>query len=133
MAREKLQQAVRTALSSVLETEVDTFIGAVRYEHGEQRRDYRNGHYPPHCVLRVALSSKWCNSVVEGVYFLLSVGIGGRCSVQMIGGDGEKSIMRIQSNITNLVNDVKSGSGTDVVIRFLPTDEEVSGNRFGSG
>ncbi len=53
--------------------------------------------------------------------------------MQMIGGDGEKSIMRIQSNITNLVNDVKSGSGTDVVIRFLPTDEEVSGNRFGSG
>jgi len=67
MAREKLQRAVRTALISVLETEVDTFIGAVRYEHGKQRRDYRNGHYTPHWVLRVALSSKWCNSVVEGV------------------------------------------------------------------
>ena len=45
MLREKLQQAVRTALVSVLEVEVDTFIGAVRYERSEQRRDYRNGHY----------------------------------------------------------------------------------------
>lgn len=45
MLREKLQQAVRTALISVLEVEVDTFIGAVRYEHSEQRGDYRNGHY----------------------------------------------------------------------------------------
>ncbi len=45
MLREKLQQAVRTALMSVLEAEVDAFIGAVRYEHAEQRRDYRNGHY----------------------------------------------------------------------------------------
>ena len=32
MVREKLQQAVRTALMSVLEAEVDAFIGAVRYE-----------------------------------------------------------------------------------------------------
>lgn len=45
MLREKLQQAVRTALISVLEAEVDAFIGAVRYEHSEQRSDYRNGHY----------------------------------------------------------------------------------------
>lgn len=45
MVREKLQQAVRTALMSVLEAEVDAFIGAVRYEHSEQRLDYRNGHY----------------------------------------------------------------------------------------
>jgi len=45
MVRETLQQAVRTALMSVLEAEVDAFIGAVRYEHREQRRDYRNGHY----------------------------------------------------------------------------------------
>src|SRR5262249_40775458 len=45
MVREKLQQAVRTALISVLEAEVDAFIGAVRYERSEQRRDYRNGHY----------------------------------------------------------------------------------------
>jgi Transposase, Mutator family len=43
--REKLQQAVRTALISVLEAEVDAFIGAVRYQHSNQRCDYRNGHY----------------------------------------------------------------------------------------
>jgi putative transposase len=45
LLREKLQQAVRTALISVLEAEVDAFIGAVRYERSEQRQDYRNGHY----------------------------------------------------------------------------------------
>jgi putative transposase len=45
MLREKLQQAVRTELISVLEAEVDAFIGAVRYQRSEQRRDYRNGHY----------------------------------------------------------------------------------------
>ncbi len=45
MLREKLQEAVRTALISVLEAEVDAFIGAVRYERSDQRRDYRNGHY----------------------------------------------------------------------------------------
>jgi putative transposase len=45
MVREKLQQAVRTALISVLEEEVDAFIGAVRDERSEQRRDYRKGHY----------------------------------------------------------------------------------------
>ena len=44
MLREQLQQAVRTALCSVLEGEVDAFIGAVRYERSEQRRDDRNGH-----------------------------------------------------------------------------------------
>jgi transposase-like protein len=32
MLREKLQQAVRTALISVLEAEVDAFIGAMRYQ-----------------------------------------------------------------------------------------------------
>jgi putative transposase len=45
LVREKLRQAVRTALISVLEEEVDVFIGAVRYERSGQRRDYRNGHY----------------------------------------------------------------------------------------
>ncbi len=45
MVREELQQAVRIALISVLEAEVDAFIGAVRYERNDQRRDYRNGHY----------------------------------------------------------------------------------------
>lgn len=45
LVREKLQQAVRTALISVLEEEVAAFIGAVRDERSEQRRDDRNGHY----------------------------------------------------------------------------------------
>jgi putative transposase len=45
MLREQLQQAVRTALIGVVEAEVDAFIGAMRYERSEQRRDYRNGHY----------------------------------------------------------------------------------------
>ena len=45
MLRAYLQRAVRTALVSVLEAEVDSFIGATRYQHSEQRRDYRNGHY----------------------------------------------------------------------------------------
>jgi hypothetical protein len=39
MVREQLQQAVRTALMSVLEAEVDAFIGAVRDAHTEQRHD----------------------------------------------------------------------------------------------
>ena len=45
MLREKLQEAVRTALISVLEAEVDAFIGAAGYQRTEQRQDYRNGHY----------------------------------------------------------------------------------------
>ena len=45
MVREQLQQAVRTALMSVLEAEVDAVIGAARDAHTEQQRDYRNGHY----------------------------------------------------------------------------------------
>jgi putative transposase len=44
MLCEKLHQGVRTALISVLDAEVDAFIGAVRYQRREQRRDYRNGH-----------------------------------------------------------------------------------------
>ncbi len=45
MLRERLQQAVRVALMSVLEEEVTAFIGALPYERNEQRRDQRNGHY----------------------------------------------------------------------------------------
>ncbi len=42
---ERLQQAVRLALISVMEEEVTAFIGAKRYERNGQRRDQRNGHY----------------------------------------------------------------------------------------
>jgi transposase-like protein len=45
MLKKTLQEAVRTALVNVLEEEVESFIGATRYQRNERRRDYRNGHY----------------------------------------------------------------------------------------
>jgi transposase-like protein len=45
MVKERLRQAVRVALISVLEEEVTAFIGAKPYERSEERRDHRNGHY----------------------------------------------------------------------------------------
>jgi putative transposase len=55
LLREKVQQAVRTALISVLEAEVDVIIGAVRHERSERRQDYRNGHY--HRSLETSMGS----------------------------------------------------------------------------
>ena len=37
-------QAVRLALVTVLEAEVDAFVGALRYERTSERRDQRNGY-----------------------------------------------------------------------------------------
>jgi putative transposase len=48
LLHEQLRQAVRIALISVLDTEVEAFIGALPYERTEQRRDQRNGHYTRH-------------------------------------------------------------------------------------
>ncbi len=45
MLQDRLRQAVRVALITVLEEEVTAFIGALPYERNEQRRDQRNGHY----------------------------------------------------------------------------------------
>jgi putative transposase len=45
MVQERLRQAVRVALISVLEEEVTAFIGALPYERNTHRRDQRNGHY----------------------------------------------------------------------------------------
>jgi putative transposase len=45
LLHERLRQAVRVALISVLEEEVSAFIGALPYERTQQRRDQRNGHY----------------------------------------------------------------------------------------
>jgi putative transposase len=45
LVKERLRQAVRVALISVLEEEVTAFIGAQPYERTQQRRDQRNGHY----------------------------------------------------------------------------------------
>ncbi len=45
MLHERLREAVRIALITVLEEEVTAFIGALPYERNEQRHDQRNGHY----------------------------------------------------------------------------------------
>src|SRR5260221_14414097 len=45
MLQDRLRQAVRVALITVLEEEVSAFIGALPYERTQQRRDQRNGHY----------------------------------------------------------------------------------------
>jgi putative transposase len=46
LVQQRLRQAVRIALISVLEEEVSAFIGALPYERTKPRRDQRNGHYP---------------------------------------------------------------------------------------
>lgn len=43
--REQLRMAVRITLVTILEEEVQAFIGARPYERTQQRRDQRNGHY----------------------------------------------------------------------------------------
>src|SRR5512132_873932 len=43
--RSELREAVRIALVSVLEAEVECLIGASRYERSPLRHDQRNGHY----------------------------------------------------------------------------------------
>jgi putative transposase len=45
LLQQQLRQAVRLAFISVLNAEVDAFIGALPYERSAQRRDQRNGHY----------------------------------------------------------------------------------------
>jgi putative transposase len=55
MVKERLRQAVRVALMSVLEEEVTAFIGARPYERNEQRRDQRNGHYTRNLETSVGL------------------------------------------------------------------------------
>jgi putative transposase len=41
----QLREAVRLALVTILEAEVDDFVGALPYERTPERRDQRNGHY----------------------------------------------------------------------------------------
>lgn len=45
IVREKMRQAVRFTLVTILEAEVEAFIGAAPYERTGQRRTYRNGSY----------------------------------------------------------------------------------------
>jgi putative transposase len=46
LLREKMRQAVRLTLITILEEEVEAFVGAGRYQRTSGRRDRRNGHYP---------------------------------------------------------------------------------------
>jgi len=41
----KLRDAVHYVLATVLEEEVEAFVGAGRYQRSDQRRDQRNGSY----------------------------------------------------------------------------------------
>jgi transposase-like protein len=45
LVHEKMRQAVRFTLVTVLEAEIEAFIGAAPYQRTSQRRAYRNGSY----------------------------------------------------------------------------------------
>jgi putative transposase len=45
LLQDQIRQAVRLALVTVLEAEVDAFIGALPYQRTPTRRDQRNGYY----------------------------------------------------------------------------------------
>jgi putative transposase len=45
LLQEKMRQAVRLTLITILEEEVEAFIGAGRYQRTSGRQDQRNGHY----------------------------------------------------------------------------------------
>jgi putative transposase len=59
MLQDRLRQAVRVALITVLEEEVTAFIGALPYERNEQRRDQRNGHYTRDLETTMGLMVDW--------------------------------------------------------------------------
>jgi len=43
---EKMRQAIRVTLVTLMEEEVAAFVGAARYERTDKRQDHRNGSYP---------------------------------------------------------------------------------------
>ena len=45
LLQEQVRQAVRLALVTILEAEVEAFIGALPYERSPKRQDQRNGYY----------------------------------------------------------------------------------------
>lgn len=45
LLHDKVRDAVRLTLITILEEEVEAFVGAPPYQRNGQRRDYRNGHY----------------------------------------------------------------------------------------
>lgn len=50
---EKMRAAIRLTLAMTLEDELESFIGAARYQRGTGRRDQRNGYYPRDLVTSV--------------------------------------------------------------------------------
>lgn len=44
------RQALKQLLEKRLEEEMAEYLGLARYEHSEERRDYRNGHYVRHLL-----------------------------------------------------------------------------------
>ena len=53
LLREKLKEAVRYTLMTVLEAEVEAYVGAANYERVPTRQDYRNGSYSRNLVTGV--------------------------------------------------------------------------------
>jgi putative transposase len=45
LLQEQVRMAVRLTLVTILEEEVNAFVGALPYQRTSQRHDYRNGHY----------------------------------------------------------------------------------------
>jgi putative transposase len=45
LLRAQVQEAIRLAFATILEAEVEAFVGALRYERTPARRDQRNGYY----------------------------------------------------------------------------------------
>lgn len=68
LVQEKLRYAVRLALMSILEAEVEAFIGALPYERTEQRRDQRNGHYTRHLETTMGQITDWPVPRTRGGY-----------------------------------------------------------------
>lgn len=55
LLQEKLRAAVRYTLTTILDAEVEAFVGASAYQRTPQRRDYRNGTYPRDLLTGVGL------------------------------------------------------------------------------
>jgi putative transposase len=53
LLQEKMRQAVRLTLITILEEEVAAFVGAGPYQRTAERRDWRNGHYTRNLVTGV--------------------------------------------------------------------------------
>jgi putative transposase len=59
LLHEKLRQAVRLTLVTILQEEVEAFIGAGPYQRASERRDYRNGCYTRNLGTSVGEIAHW--------------------------------------------------------------------------